>query len=59
MVNALSASDDFECRVVVHRLNEMQNNLIANGMYTHAADEVWLKIIGAKQKKFKVIYKEA
>ena len=27
--------------------------------YTDAVDEVLLKIIGAKQKKFKVIYKEA
>ena len=59
MVNALSASDDFECRVVVHRLNEMRNNLIANGLYTHVADEVLLKIISTKQKKFKVLYKEA
>ena len=39
-------------------LNEMRNNLIANGKYTDAVDEVLLKIIDAKQKKFKVIYKE-
>lgn len=37
----------------------MRNNLIANGKYTDAVDEVLLKIIDAKQKKFKVIYKEA
>ena len=40
-------------------LNEMRNNLIANGKHTDAVDEVLLKIIDAKQKKFKVIYKEA
>ena len=40
-------------------LNEMRNNLIANGKYTDAVDEILLKIIDAKQKKFKVIYKEA
>lgn len=40
-------------------LNEMRNNLIANGKYTDAVDEVLLKIIDAKQKEFKVIYKEA
>ena len=40
-------------------LNEMRNNLIANGKYTDAVDEVLLKIIDAKQKKFKIIYKEA
>ena len=35
------------------------DNLIANGKYTDAVDEILLKIIDAKQKKFKVIYKEA
>lgn len=53
------ALDDFERQVVVYCLNEMRNNLIANGKYTDAVDEVLLKMIGAKQKKFKVIYKEA
>ena len=52
------ALDDFERRVVVKFLNEMRNNLIANGKHTDAVDEVLLKIIDAKQKKFKVIYKE-
>ena len=53
------ALDVFERRVVVNCLNEMRNNLIANGKYTDAVDEVLLKIIDAKQKKFKEIYKEA
>ena len=53
------ALDDFERQVVVNCLNEIRNNLIANGKYTDAVDEVLLKIIDAKQKKFKVIYKEA
>ena len=51
------ALDDFERRVVVNCLNEMRNNLIANGKYTDAVDEILLKIIDAKKKKFKVIYK--
>ncbi len=51
--------DDFERRVVVNCLNELRNRLIADGKCTDAVDEVLLKIIGAKQKKFKVIYKEA
>jgi hypothetical protein len=46
------ALDDFERRVVVNCLKEMRNKLIAGS-------KVLLKIIGAKQKKFKVIYKEA
>ena len=49
------ALDDFERRVVVNCLNEMRNSLIANGKYTDAVDEILLKIIDAKQKKFKVI----
>lgn len=47
--------DDFERRVMVNCLNEMRNKIIADGKYTDAVDEVLLKIIGAKQKKFKVI----
>ena len=46
------ALDDFERRVIVNCLNEMRNNLIANGKYTDAVDEVLLKIIDTKQKKF-------
>ncbi len=53
------ALDDFEQKIIINCLNEMQNNLIAGGKYTDAVDEVLLKIIDAKQKKFKVIYKEA
>lgn len=40
-------------------LNQLRNKLIADGKYTDAVDEVLLKIIGAKRKKFKVIFKEA
>ena len=53
------ALDDFERRVVVSCLNEMRNKLISDGKYTDAVDEVLLKIIAAKQKKFKIISKEA
>ena len=48
-----------EHRLVIESLNQLRNNLIAGGKYTDAADDVLLKIIGAKRKKFKVIYKEA
>lgn len=53
------ALDDFERRVIVDCVNEMRNKLIADSKYTDAVDEVLLKVIDAKQKKFKVIYKEA
>ena len=48
-----------EHRLMIESLNKLRNKLIADGKYTDAVDEVLLKIIGAKQKKFKVIYKEA
>ena len=53
------ALDDFERRVILNCLNEIRNNLIANGKYTDAVNKVLLKIIDTKQKTFKAIYKEA
>ncbi len=49
------ALNDFERRAVVNCLNEMRNRLISDGKYTDAMDEVLLKVINAKQKKFKVM----
>ena len=51
--------NDQEHRLMIESLKQLRNKLIADGKYTDAIDEVLLKIIGAKQKKFKVIYKEA
>ena len=51
--------NDQEHRLIIESLNQLRNKLIADSKYTDAVDEVLLKIIGAKQKKFKVIYKEA
>ena len=48
-----------ELRLMIESLNQLRNKLIADGKYTDAIDEVLLKIIGAKRKKFKVIFKEA
>ena len=53
------ALDDFERRVIVNCLNEMRSNLITNGKSVEDVNEIMLKIIDAKQKKIKVIYKEA
>lgn len=53
------ALDDFERRVVVNCMNEMRNSLIEDGKCTKALDEVLLKIIRSKQKKFKIVNKEA
>ena len=51
--------NDQEHRLMIESLNQLRKKLIADGKYTDAVDEVLLKIIGANQKKFKVIYKEA
>lgn len=51
--------NDQERRFVIESLNQLRNKLIADGKYTDAIDEVLMKIIGAKRKKFKVIFKEA
>ena len=53
------ALNDQERRFVIESLNQLRNKLIAGGKYTDAADDVLLKIIGVKRKKFKVIYREA
>ena len=53
------ALDDFERRVVVNCMNEIRNSLIEDGKCTDTLDEVLLKIIRSKQKKLKVVYREA
>ena len=50
--------NDQERRFVIESLNQLRNKLIVDGKHTDAVDEVLLKIIGTKQKKFKVIFKE-
>ena len=50
--------EEYERRMIINSLNELRNRLIADGRYTEAVDEILLKIINAKKKKFKVIYKE-
>ena len=51
--------NEYERKIIINSLNELRNRLIANGRYTDAVDELLLKIINAKKKKFKVLYKEA
>ena len=53
------ALEGYERGVIVNALNEMRNSLLQQGRYTDAVDEVLLKIINAKTKKFKFITKES
>lgn len=55
----LHSVDGYERGVIVNALNEMRNSLLQQGRYTDAVDEVLMRIIDAKTKKFKVITKEA
>ena len=52
------ALTDNEYSLIIKSLNDLRNELIAQGRYTDAVDDVLVKFIGAKKKKFKIIYPE-
>ena len=52
------ALDDNERSMIIHSLNNLRNRLIAQGKYTDGVDDVLVKVIGAKKKKYKIIYTE-
>lgn len=48
------ALDDYEHSLLIHALNDKRNELIQNGKYTDAVDEVLVKVIEVPKKKFKI-----
>ena len=50
--------DDVERSMIIHFLNNLRNRLVAQGKYTDGVDDILVKVIGAKKKKFKIIYTE-
>ena len=50
--------DEYERRIIINALNDKRNALIKEGRYTDAVDDVLLKVINAKQKRFKIRYTE-
>ena len=44
--------------LIINSLNNLRNDLIAQGRYTDAVDDVLVEFIGAKKKNFKIIYQE-
>ena len=48
-------TDDEQSRVIQSLIN-LKNNLIAQGRYTDAVDDVLGKVLGAKKKKLKIEY---
>lgn len=45
-----------ERRLIIESLNNLRSRLIAAGRFTDAVDELLLKFVDAKVKKFKVIH---
>ena len=52
------ALDDGERSMIIRTLSSLRNRLIAQGKYIDGVNDVLVKVIGAKKKKFKVIYTE-
>ncbi len=50
--------DEYERGIIINALNNKRNALIKEGRYTDAVDEVLLKVINAKQKRFRIRYTE-
>ena len=50
------ALDDSERSMIIRSLNNLRSSLIAKGKYTDGVDDVLVKVIGAKKKKFKISY---
>ena len=49
------ALDDNERSMIIRSLDSFGNRLISQGKYTDGVDDVLVKVIGAKKKKFKII----
>ena len=54
--NYYLALDTAERRLIIESLNSLRSRLIAAGRFTDAVDELLLKFVNAKVKKFKVIH---
>lgn len=49
--------DDNEYRRLIESLMALKNNLIQQGRYTDAVDDLLIKVSSAKKKKIKVEYR--
>lgn len=48
------AIDENERRIILNALNALRNNLLAEGRYTDAVDDLLIKAANAPVKKFKI-----
>ena len=56
MQNYYLALDSAERRLIIESMNNLRSRLIAVGRFTDVVDELLLKFVNAKVKKFKVIH---
>ena len=52
------ALNDGERSMIIYSLNRLRNSLLEQGKYTDAVDDILVKVISAKKKKFKITYTE-
>lgn len=52
------ALNDGEHSMIICSLNRLRNSLLEQGKYTDAVDDILVKVINAKKKKFKIAYTE-
>lgn len=48
------AVNEYEQRIIINSLNSLRNQLITEGKYTDAVDDVLIKVVNAPIKKFKI-----
>ena len=58
LLGSIRQVDEYERGIIINALNDKRNTLLKDGRYTDAVDEVLLKVINAKQKRFKIRYTE-
>ena len=52
------ALNDGDRSMIICLLNRLRNSLLEEGKYTDAVDDILVKVISAKKKKFKINYTE-
>lgn len=52
------ALDDYERTIIINSLNAKRNELILDGKYTDAVDDLIISFVNAKKRKFKIKDKE-
>lgn len=54
--NYYLALDTAERRLIIESLNDLRSRLIAAGRYTDVVDDLLIKFVSAKVRKYKIAY---